>query len=189
MICRILEYGGGQWPPWPPFLPPFPASLFKFCGLLTISELYLLLCWYSIVPIHTNSSKSSDFVTGIILVCWFYGWSIILDLIHFFGKIKSIWYVFDFFWRLSELYLDSNLFFDLIHQLVPFAQINVLSRPEIEKSEKRKRKYSLPYSREYKPVSYWSTCRPFQISYEGDFRSLCTVTFWQKVDFLISNAC
>ena len=146
MICRILEYGGGQWPPWPPFLPPFPASLFKFCGLLTISELYLLLCWYSIVPIHTNSSKSSDFVTGIILVCWFYGWSIILDLIHFFGKIKSIWYVFDFFWRLSELYLDSNLFFDLIHQLVPFAQINVLSRPEIEKSEKRKRKYSLPIS-------------------------------------------
>ena len=29
----------------------------------------------------------------------------------------------------------------------------------------------------------------FQIAYEGDFRSLCTVNFWQKVDFLISNAC
>ena len=28
----------------------------------------------------------------------------------------------------------------------------------------------------------------FQIAYEGDFRVLCTVTFWQKVDFLISNA-
>ena len=28
----------------------------------------------------------------------------------------------------------------------------------------------------------------FQIVYEGDFWSLCTVTFWQKVDFLISNA-
>ena len=26
---------------------------------------------------------------------------------------------------------------------------------------------------------------PFQIAYEGDFRSLCTVTFGQKVDFLI----
>ena len=25
-----------------------------------------------------------------------------------------------------------------------------------------------------------------QIAYEGDFRSLCTVTLWQKVDFLIS---
>ena len=32
-----------------------------------------------------------------------------------------------------------------------------------------------------------STCRLFQITYEGDFRSLCTVTFWQKVDFLISK--
>ena len=29
----------------------------------------------------------------------------------------------------------------------------------------------------------------FQIAYEGDFRSLCAVTFQQKVDFLISNAC
>jgi hypothetical protein len=28
---------------------------------------------------------------------------------------------------------------------------------------------------------------PFQIAYEGDFRSLCTVTFGQKVDFLNSN--
>ena len=28
----------------------------------------------------------------------------------------------------------------------------------------------------------------FQIAYEGDFWSLRTVTFWQKVDFLISNA-
>ena len=33
-----------------------------------------------------------------------------------------------------------------------------------------------------------STCRLFQIAYEGDFWSLCTVTFWKKVDFLISNA-
>ena len=32
-------------------------------------------------------------------------------------------------------------------------------------------------------VLYW----PFQIAYEGDFRSLCTVSFWQKVTFLISN--
>jgi hypothetical protein len=30
---------------------------------------------------------------------------------------------------------------------------------------------------------------PFQIAYEGDFRSLCTVTFGQKVDFLNSNTC
>ena len=36
--------------------------------------------------------------------------------------------------------------------------------------------------------SFRSTCRLFQISYEGDFWSLCTVTFSQKVDFLISNA-
>ena len=27
-----------------------------------------------------------------------------------------------------------------------------------------------------------------QIAYEGNFWSLCTVTFWQKVDFLIINA-
>ena len=27
----------------------------------------------------------------------------------------------------------------------------------------------------------------FQIAYEGDVWSLCTVTFWQKVDYLISN--
>ena len=26
-----------------------------------------------------------------------------------------------------------------------------------------------------------------KIAYEGDFLSLCTVIFWQKVDFLISN--
>ena len=30
--------------------------------------------------------------------------------------------------------------------------------------------------------------RLFQIAYEGDFWSLCTVTFGKKVDFLISNA-
>ena len=29
----------------------------------------------------------------------------------------------------------------------------------------------------------------FRIAYEDDFRSLCTVTFLQKVDFLTSNAC
>ena len=28
----------------------------------------------------------------------------------------------------------------------------------------------------------------FLIAYAGDFLSLCSVTFWQKVDFLISNA-
>ena len=27
-----------------------------------------------------------------------------------------------------------------------------------------------------------------EIAYKGDFQSLCTVTFWQKDDFLISNA-
>ena len=27
----------------------------------------------------------------------------------------------------------------------------------------------------------------FKIAYEGDFRSLFSVTFWQKVYFLISN--
>ena len=32
-----------------------------------------------------------------------------------------------------------------------------------------------------------STCRLFQIAYEGDFWSLCDLTFWQKVDFLISD--
>ena len=31
------------------------------------------------------------------------------------------------------------------------------------------------------------TCRLFQIACEGDFQSLCTVTFWQKIDFLNSN--
>ena len=33
-----------------------------------------------------------------------------------------------------------------------------------------------------------STYRLFQIAYEGYSWSLCTVTFWQKVYFLISNA-
>ena len=28
---------------------------------------------------------------------------------------------------------------------------------------------------------------PFQIAYEGDFRSLCSVIFLQKVDLLISK--
>ena len=28
-----------------------------------------------------------------------------------------------------------------------------------------------------------------EIAYEGDFWSLCAVTFWQKFDFLISNGC
>ena len=32
-----------------------------------------------------------------------------------------------------------------------------------------------------------STSRLFQITYEGDFWSLCTVTFWQKIESLISN--
>ena len=32
-----------------------------------------------------------------------------------------------------------------------------------------------------------STYRLFQIAYEGNFWSLCTVTFWKKDDFLISN--
>ena len=41
---------------------------------------------------------------------------------------------------------------------------------------------------EFWHVSFRSTQRLFQIAYEGDFRSLCTVTFWQKVDFLNSNA-
>ena len=27
----------------------------------------------------------------------------------------------------------------------------------------------------------------FRLQYEGDFVSLCTVTFWQKVDFLIGD--
>ena len=35
------------------------------------------------------------------------------------------------------------------------------------------------------PITFWRTCRPFQIA---DFLSLCTVVFSQKVDFLISNA-
>ena len=29
----------------------------------------------------------------------------------------------------------------------------------------------------------------FKLLMKGSFSSLCTVTFWQKVDFLISNAC
>ena len=47
----------------------------------------------------------------------------------------------------------------------------------------------LPYSREKKHVSISDMYWPFQIAYEGDFRSLCTVTFGQKVDFLNSNTC
>ena len=42
---------------------------------------------------------------------------------------------------------------------------------------------------EYRKVSFRSRCRLLQIAYEVDFWSLCTVTFWQKVDFLISNTC
>ena len=37
-------------------------------------------------------------------------------------------------------------------------------------------------------MSFRSTCTLFQIAYEGDFLYVCTVTFWQEVDFLISNA-
>ena len=36
-------------------------------------------------------------------------------------------------------------------------------------------------------MSKLDTSRLFQIAYEGDFQSLSTVTFWQKVTFLISN--
>ena len=36
-----------------------------------------------------------------------------------------------------------------------------------------------------KHVSFRSTYRLFQIAYEGDSQLLCTLTFWQKVDFLI----
>ena len=48
---------------------------------------------------------------------------------------------------------------------------------------------NLPYSREQKHVSVSDMYWPFQIAYEGDFRSLCTVTFGLKVDFLNSNTC
>ena len=45
--------------------------------------------------------------------------------------------------------------------------------------------YVLKYSKVTSSnVSFRSTCRLFQIAYEVDFQSL-----WQKVDFLISNAC
>ena len=37
-------------------------------------------------------------------------------------------------------------------------------------------------------LNYCSHQRLFHIAYEGDFWSLCSVTFWQKVNFLISNA-
>ena len=47
----------------------------------------------------------------------------------------------------------------------------------------------IPYSREQKHVSVSDMPWPFQIAYEGDFRSLCTVTFGQKVGFLNSNTC
>ena len=51
------------------------------------------------------------------------------------------------------------------------------------------RKFSyIPLSREFWNVWFRSKCRLFQIAYVADFRSLCTVTFWQKVDLLISNA-
>ena len=46
----------------------------------------------------------------------------------------------------------------------------------------------VPYSREQKHVSVSDMSWPFQIAYEVDFRSLCTVTFLRKVDFLINNA-
>ena len=42
-------------------------------------------------------------------------------------------------------------------------------------------------SHKFYHVLFRSTHKLFQISYEWDFGSLCTVTFWQKVDFLISN--
>ena len=47
----------------------------------------------------------------------------------------------------------------------------------------------LPWCREFYHISFRCTCMLFYIAYEGNFRSLCTVTFWQKVDFLISNTC
>ena len=50
-------------------------------------------------------------------------------------------------------------------------------------------KKNIPYSREQKHVSVSDMSQPFQIAYEGDFRSLCTMTFGQKVDFLNSNTC
>ena len=39
----------------------------------------------------------------------------------------------------------------------------------------------------YRKVLFISTCRFFQIAYEGDFWCLCTVAFWLKVYLLISN--
>ena len=46
----------------------------------------------------------------------------------------------------------------------------------------------IPYSHEVWHVPFRSTCKLFQIAYEGDFGSLCTMTFCgQKVDFWISN--
>ena len=42
-------------------------------------------------------------------------------------------------------------------------------------------------SPEFQHVSFRSTCRLFQIAYEGDFWSLCTRTFWQKVYIINSN--
>ena len=36
-------------------------------------------------------------------------------------------------------------------------------------------------------VSFWSTCRPFQIAYEGNFWWLCTVTFRQKNIFELAT--
>ena len=49
--------------------------------------------------------------------------------------------------------------------------------------------FDVPYSREQKHVSVSDMSLAFQIAYEGDFRSLCTVNFGQKVDFLNSNTC
>ena len=48
--------------------------------------------------------------------------------------------------------------------------------------------FTVKLSPEFSQVSFRSTYSLFQIAYEGDFGSLCTVTFWQKVDFLISKA-
>ena len=46
------------------------------------------------------------------------------------------------------------------------------------KLRKERQSSLILYSREYEPVSFWSTGMHFQILYEVYFWCLCTVTFW-----------
>ena len=84
----------------------------------------------------------------------------------------------------ERIFLGWYIMFSLAHnRAFPYLRCSFSSVTEISSIELEYRKVA---SSNTSPLR---TCRLFQIAYEGDFWSLCTVTFGQKVDFLNSNTC